>query len=163
VQSYTVHEPPNPPADRLKRAERFVFVREGFSWTAALFAPLWMLAHRMWLVLLLYLVGVGILGAALTALGMTPQWISLISAAIHIVLGFELGSLRRWTLERKRWQMLGAVTGRNRAECERRFFQAWFDEKEPGGSVRFAESRTAPHAYATSVPPVAGGTVGSQA
>ena len=163
MQSYTVHEPQNPPADRLKRAERFVFIREGFSWTAAIFAPLWMLVHRMWLVLLAYVIGITALGAALTALGVTPQWISLVSFAIHAVLGFELGSLRRWTLERRGWQMLGAVTGRNRAECERRFFQAWFNEKDAGGTVRFAAARPAPHAYATSVPPVAGGSLGSQA
>ena len=42
--TFTVHEPPNPPADRIDRAESLVFIKDGFSWIAALFAPLWLLA-----------------------------------------------------------------------------------------------------------------------
>ena len=39
VAVYAVYEPPQRPADRLSRAESLVFVKEGFSWPAALFAP----------------------------------------------------------------------------------------------------------------------------
>ena len=46
--TFTVHEPPDPPADRIDRAERLAFVRDGFSWSAALFTPVWLLAHRLW-------------------------------------------------------------------------------------------------------------------
>ena len=55
---YTVHEPPlrGAPAPD---PERFVFVRDGFSFWALLFGPLWMLRHRMWLVLLGYVLLVG--------------------------------------------------------------------------------------------------------
>lgn len=138
MRSYTVHEPPNSPPSRLARADRLVFVREGFSWTAALFSPIWMLVHRMWLVFIVYVIGMAALGAALTALGVSPPMISLVSLAIHVALGFELGALRRWTLERKGWRMLGAVTGRNRTECERRFFQAWLGEaSDDEGKVSF--------------------------
>ena len=139
MQTYTVHERPNPPTNRVKRAERLVFVREGFSWKAALFAPLWMLVHRMWLVLLLYIVAVVALDLALMAADVSPQWIGLLTIAVHAVIGFEAGSLRRWTLDRRGWKMLGAVTGRSEPECERRFFQAWLGDKEeePGeGTVR---------------------------
>ena len=51
---YTVHEPPLRAADALPDAERFAFVRDGFSFWAFLLAPLWMLWHRMWLVLAVY-------------------------------------------------------------------------------------------------------------
>ena len=37
-----------------ERPERFKFVRDGFSWGAFLFGPLWMVRHRLWLVLVLY-------------------------------------------------------------------------------------------------------------
>ena len=43
---YTVHEPPLRAASRIAEPERFVFVRDGFSFWAFLFAPLWMLWHR---------------------------------------------------------------------------------------------------------------------
>ena len=50
---YTVHEPPPRDSDdAADAADRFVFVRDGFSFWAFLFAPLWMLWHRLWLVLL---------------------------------------------------------------------------------------------------------------
>ena len=50
--TFTVHEPPDPPADRIDRAEKLVFVKDGFSWAAALFGPLWMIFHRLWWALL---------------------------------------------------------------------------------------------------------------
>ena len=53
---YTVHQPPARHADPLPDAERIVFVRDGFSFWAFLVAPWWMLWHRMWLVLLGYVV-----------------------------------------------------------------------------------------------------------
>ena len=40
---------------RAPEPERFVFVRDGFSFWALLLGPLWMLRHRMWLVLLGYI------------------------------------------------------------------------------------------------------------
>ena len=57
---YTVHEPPLRAGAAASDVERFAFVRDGFSWWAFLFAPLWMLRHRMWLVLIGYVVVVGV-------------------------------------------------------------------------------------------------------
>jgi hypothetical protein len=51
---YTVHEPPLRAGAAASDVERFAFVRDGFSWWAFLFAPLWMLRHRMWLVFVCY-------------------------------------------------------------------------------------------------------------
>ena len=62
---YTVHEPPQRGADASADAERFVFVRDGFYWWAFLLTPFWMLRHRLWLVLVIYLVVVGGLDTAL--------------------------------------------------------------------------------------------------
>ena len=46
---YTVHEPPLKRYETDADPERFVFVRDGFSFWAFLLGPLWMLRHRMWL------------------------------------------------------------------------------------------------------------------
>ena len=51
MSSYTVHEPPLRAGAAAPEPERYVFVRDGFSFWAFLFGPLWMLRHRMWLVL----------------------------------------------------------------------------------------------------------------
>ena len=55
---FTVHEPPNPPADRIERAEQLEFVRDGFTLLAGLIPPLWMVLNRLWIALLVYLLAV---------------------------------------------------------------------------------------------------------
>jgi hypothetical protein len=144
VTVYTVHEPPNPPADRLDRAEQLEFVEDGFLWLAALFAPFWMIANRMWLALLLYLAGVFALALVLFALGVAPEWILVAVLALHLAIGSEAGSLRRWALERSGWRTLGAVAGQSLEECERRFLEGWLPEQPiiaESSLVRSAEAR----------------------
>ena len=34
-------------------------------------------------------------------------------------------AIERWFFDNKGWNTIGSVTGRNLAECERRFFEAW--------------------------------------
>ena len=66
---YTVHEPPLRPSEAAPNPERFVFVRDGFYFWAFLFSVLWMLWHRMWLILLVY---------------------------VAVVVGVEIGVALRW-------------------------------------------------------------------
>ena len=53
---YTVHEPPRGGSNPRRDPERFVFVRDGFSFWAFLLAPLWLLRHRLWLVFVGYVI-----------------------------------------------------------------------------------------------------------
>jgi hypothetical protein len=122
--SFTVHEPPNPPADRVDRAESLVFIKDGFSWAAALFAPLWLLVHRLWWPLLGYVLLTGAL-QLLQLTGLDPRWLGLAGIAINLLIGFEADTLRRWALDQRGWHTVGSVTGRSTAECERRFFETW--------------------------------------
>jgi uncharacterized protein DUF2628 len=123
--TFTVHEPPNPPADRIDRAERLVFIKDGFSWAAAIFGPLWMLVHRLWWALLAYVLLSGVFEMVGRMAALDRRWLGLAGFAVNVLIGFEADTLRRWALERRGWRMLGAVTGRTLAECERRFFDAW--------------------------------------
>ena len=66
---YTVHEPPLRAAETAPDPERFIFVRDGFYFWAFVFSVLWMLWHRMWLVLLIYVAVVVGLEAALRYVG----------------------------------------------------------------------------------------------
>ena len=125
MQTFIVYEPPEAAADRLDRAESLVFVKEGFSWVASAFAPLWLLANRLWLVGLGYLAAVGLIWAGISAFGLSPRALSYALGALNLIVGLEADSLKRWTLERSGWQMAGAVNGRNAEECERRFFDDW--------------------------------------
>jgi hypothetical protein len=122
---YTVHEPPRPSGNALADADRFVFVRDGFYGWAFLLAPLWMLRHRLWLVLLLYVVAVAILQGALLAVGASGTAQFFAALAVAILVGVEGGTLRRWTLGRRRWRNVGVVVGEDRETAERRFFASW--------------------------------------
>ena len=66
---YTVHEPPPRADEDAPNPERFVFVRDGFYFWAFLLGPLWMLRHRLWLVLLGYIVVTIALQVGLRAIG----------------------------------------------------------------------------------------------
>jgi hypothetical protein len=123
--SFTVYEPPHPPADRLDRATRLVFVKDAFSWPAALFTPAWLLVHRLWWPLLAYLVAAGLLTEAGSLLALQQAWITFALAGLSLLVGLEAAPLRMWSLARRGWRSLGPATGRTLAECERRFISTW--------------------------------------
>lgn len=123
--AFTVHEQPNPPADREERAERLKFVREGFSLFAFILPPLWMLANRLWLVLILYLLVLGALHGLITLFEIPDHWRYYATMAVNLLVGFEADVLQRWTLDRRSWRMIATVSGENYEECERRFFEHW--------------------------------------
>jgi hypothetical protein len=125
MRIYTVHEPPDPPADRIDRAASLVFVKDGFSWTAALLAPFWMLANRLWWPLLGYVILSGIIELVRLVAGLDPGLAATAVIALHLLIGLEAGTLRRWRLERAGWRWLGSVSGRSALECERRFYDGW--------------------------------------
>jgi hypothetical protein len=141
LRVYTVHEPADPPADRIDRAEALRFVREGFTWTAALFAPLWMIARGLWLALAIYVVGVTALSLLALAIGLSDEICAVLFLAVHVLIGFEADQIERWTLARKGWQMIGSITGENAVDCERRFLDAWL----PGEPMLRPETLSGSH------------------
>ncbi|HJZ31826.1 MAG TPA: DUF2628 domain-containing protein [Hyphomicrobiaceae bacterium] len=157
MQTYTVHEPPNPPPDRVDRAERLVFIKEGFSWGALLFGPLWLLVHRLWWPLLAYIVADAAIEGARMAAIVDPRWPALGLVALNLMIAFEGDTLRRWALERRGWRMLGTSNGRNRSECERRFFSAWI----PAQPIIAARPGSTPGGSGGRDWPVIGGLIGT--
>jgi hypothetical protein len=130
-----VFEPPERDGDAVARAERIVFVRDRFTWGAFLLAPLWMLWHRLWLVLLAYLIVMAAVVAGLDRAGFETGARVLIVALIALLIGFEAASLRRWTLRRRGWRELGTVIGDDLESAERRFFDAWVAPERKSSSA----------------------------
>ncbi len=122
---YTVHQPPLKKNDAAPNPEQFVFVRDGFSLWAFLFGPLWMLRHRMWLVLLGLVVIVAVALAALSFVNLTADGLGFVVFLLALLIGMEAGTLRRFTLGRRRWSNVGTVVGSDHETVERRFFDAW--------------------------------------
>ena len=128
MPTFTVHQPPPRKGESAADPERFAFVRDGFHFWAFVLAPLWLIARRLWLVLVLYVlvtiavdIGLALLGASTTAQVM-------VSLAIALLVGLEASTLRRWTLQRRKWKMLGFVVGDDEESAERRFYAAWAKE-----------------------------------
>ena len=122
---YTVHEPPPTPEESAPDPERFVFVRDGFSFAAFLFGPLWILWHRMWLVCFGYVIVAGLLEIALRSVAASTGMTTLAGFLLALLIGFEAPSLRRFALARRRWSNVGIIVGDNLESAEQRFFDAW--------------------------------------
>jgi hypothetical protein len=122
---YTVHEPPPKRYQSEPDPDRFVFVRDGFSFWAFLLGPLWMLRHRMWLVLIGYVVLAFGLRFGLQRLGAEGAVPAVVGLLVALLVGFEAGSLRRFTLSRRRFTNVGVIVGDDREVAEQRFFDAW--------------------------------------
>jgi hypothetical protein len=153
---YTVHEPPLRAGADAPDVERFAFVRDGFSWWAFLFAPLWMLRHRMWLVLIGYVVVVGLIEVPVKLSGAPAFAASAIGILLGLLVGLEAGSLRRFTLNRRGWKNLGVVSGDDLEDAERRFFDAWLQRKSSPSNGPYA-----PTPGSTSAAPSRRGPLGS--
>jgi hypothetical protein len=72
-----------------------VLVREGFSWAALLFGPLWLLARRAWIAAIL-LVAVSLAGAFLPGL-----WGLLAETGLTVAVGLFGHDMWRWSLARR--------------------------------------------------------------
>jgi hypothetical protein len=158
MKTYTVHEPPQPPADRIDRAELLAFVKDGFDWGVFIFGPLALFSKGLFLATAAYvavLVGVVLVLAAINA---DNAWVSLAIVALNAIAAYEASQFQRRKLDGKGWMTLGAVTGRNRDDCERRFLDSWLPRQpmirpgrtpETGGGYEPAESAVHPIAAAT--------------
>ena len=112
MKTWTVHLRPGPPgAD-----PDFVLVREGFSWLAFLFGPLWLAARGLWLALLLYLAALVPLALLMDIAG--PVGEAVISLVFALFSGFTAHDVWRWTLDRRRYAAMGLVVAPDRAAAE---------------------------------------------
>ncbi|WP_346911980.1 DUF2628 domain-containing protein [uncultured Roseibium sp.] len=128
MSTYMVMAPPDvrDPAASPEAADRLVFIADRFSWFAFGFSVIYLLWHRMWLVLLGYLVVATALELAAAMIGDAAPAVATL--AISLLFAFEANGLRRWTLERKGWRMIAVACGADVEEAELRFFRGLEDE-----------------------------------
>jgi hypothetical protein len=121
---YTVHAPVGDVAD-LAATDKFVFVRDGFHFWAALLGPIWLIWHRLWLALLGWIVLAVAMGFGMAALRAGSMAVGLGDALVALLMGFEAATLQRWTLSRRKWRQLDIVVAEDEEAAERRFFDRW--------------------------------------
>ncbi len=127
---YTVHVPVRP-ADRAAALERAVFVRDGWSWGAFFYGPLWLLWHRHWIAGLLALVAVALLLAGVAALPVARAIPFGVLFLVAVLWGLEGASLRRLALRRAGYAEEGLVVGGDLDALEQRFFAEANDAASP--------------------------------
>jgi hypothetical protein len=137
MQFYTVHEPPDPPVDRIERAAELEFIGDRFVPAAVILGPVWLLANRLWHAFAVYLAVMLMAAAVIHVSGLSWRWLSLMFSALNLIVAFEGASLRRWALERRGWRTLGVVSGRDVDECERRFLETWLPDQRMSREQEF--------------------------
>jgi hypothetical protein len=121
---YTVHAPIANNAG-IAATDRFAFVRDGFHFWAAVFGPVWLVWHRLWLALIGWIIIVIAIDVGMARLGAGGTAIFFADVLIALLMGFEASSIRRWSLSRRNWRQLDIVVAGNEEKAERRFFDRW--------------------------------------
>jgi len=99
VRIYTAH---------LREGRPPVLVREGFSWGAALFGPLWLALHRAWIGCALALA----IGIVLATLGRGAD-ARVLWLGFAWLLGLFGRDLQRWSLARRRYALAHVLAARD--------------------------------------------------
>ena len=128
MRNYTVHRPRRAIGDPDLETAQTVFVKEGFCWPALFFPLLWLILHRMWLVLLGFVVAVALIGGLLQVVTLDPVIVTVINVSVLFLFAAEAGELRRWTLGRKGYEFRQLIHGRSQYEAEIAYFTGWVDE-----------------------------------
>ena len=121
MNTYTAH---------LKLGRPPVLVREGFSWGAFLFGPVWLLARRAWIAAILYAaLGIAIAAAAPEALRVPVLF------GLSVLAGLLGRDVVRWSLARRGYALAHVLAARDEDSAIARLLAA-----RPELLQRYAES-----------------------
>jgi hypothetical protein len=126
--------------------EELSFVRDGFSWLAFLFPPLWLIWHRLWVEAV---VAVAVLMAA-AALG-SVEGLSvagpLLTLLVSIFVGLEGNAMRVAARERRGWDVEAVIDADDEEDAGTRYAAATENgEDEAGDRPRIVPSASPPGA-----------------
>ena len=131
--TYTVHEREDESGDISDRADKIVFVKEGYAWIALVMPLLWLLYHGMWLVLAGFVALMVALQGVFSLSGIGGDVAGPATFVISAMFALLANDLRRWTLGLRGYHLVEPVSGRDLEECEERFFTDWLAAQ--GGST----------------------------
>jgi hypothetical protein len=113
---FSVLEPPD------GRADRAVFIREGFSTWAFALSFFWALWHRMWVVAALLFAAEAALLLAAAGLGLDGRLAGAAEIALTVLFGFEARNLHALSLERAGYRPAGLVGASDLEAAELGFY-----------------------------------------
>lgn len=159
--TYTLHVAPHARPGDPDALNRAVLVRDGFSWGALLAPPIWFFWHRHWvagIVALLVTFGFGI---ALRAFGVSLGATFLAEALLHLLIGFEGSSIRRWLYARRGRPAVDVVQAGSAEEAEVKSFTRWLSaehgaSRHPDANPGYGGAGMAPFGFRRDPEPVIG-------
>lgn len=116
MRFFTLHERPG----KAGGDPQVVAVGSGFSWWAAIFPPLWLLRHRLWLGLFGYLLLSLLWGIALELGDIAEPAATVLALGLSFLIGAMAADYRRWTLARRGWRFRGVLRAEDATEAEER-------------------------------------------
>jgi hypothetical protein len=119
MRVYTIHLPPASP-----RQADPVLVKEGFSWPAFFFGPLWALAHLMWLAAVALVALDFVAGIVMDAAKLSAPTQAIVSLGIAVLIGAHANDWRRRALARRGYRDGGVVAARNVDEALARYLNS---------------------------------------
>src|SRR6516225_3220468 len=140
---YTVHAPTAHAAD-FRATDKFVFVRDGFHFWAMVLGPLWLIAKRLWLALLGWVVITVALEVAVVQFAGGRLAATGVGIPIALLMGLEASTLQRWTYSRRKWRQLDVVVADDEESAERRFFDRFTTGKRWSGYDPLSVDRGGP-------------------
>jgi hypothetical protein len=153
---YNVHIPVGD-ADPADIAERATFLRQGFSWAAFLFGPLWLLWRGLWRALALWSLLAILVGAAISYGAIRSSagtWLYILGA---LFLGLQARSLWAATIERRGLRLVDVVSGADLSAAESGFFSRWLAAVPPPAPTPARRDAPIAQAHVIGLFPEAGG------
>ena len=89
-----------------------VLLRDGFSWGAFLFGPLWLLLHRAWIPAAIAFAATVLIAALVPEPAQT-----VLTLGLMLLLGLSGRDLRAWSLERRGFLLAHVLTARTEADA----------------------------------------------
>ncbi len=121
MQIYSIFEPASGLV-RLDDPRSVIFLKEGFSWPALWIPFVWLLYHRMWLLVAAYF-GVSVVVALLGQwLGSDGAPAAIIGLGSGLLVACEANGLRRWHLSRSGYRQVATIAAKNLPQAEARYF-----------------------------------------
>jgi hypothetical protein len=146
MAAYTLHLDQNARPGEGAALERAVVLRDGFSWWALMFQPLWFLWHRLWLAALVVIAAIAALAVTCSLLNVTAGATLTAQFALALFFAHEANAIRALTLARRGRPAVDTVIADDRDSAEARLFERWLARRQAPLGVAAAPAMRPAHA-----------------
>lgn len=120
--TYTAHRKPDL-LDQANDGSDIVFIKDGFSWPGLLIPFFWMIWHRLWLPLAVYLAAVALLALAGHVVFSLPDGLmTSLGLLLNLFVGLEGNNFWRRALAKRGFEEIADIVADNSETASYRFF-----------------------------------------